>query len=139
MKELKEAVKTEKQQSKKDRSWISERAFRLLREKVKALRNNDQDLIRNKGREVRRSLRQDRRERIRKVSVEIEQKLEKEDIIGAFDTLKHWYKKFLGIALKPLEEDLEKTRETYSKLFEADDLETKLPFDFEYSGNAVED
>ena len=139
MKELKEAVKTEKQQSKKDRSWISERTFKLLREKVKALRNNDQDLIRDKGREVRRSLRQDRRERIRKVSAEIEQKLEKEDIIGAFDTLKHWYKKFSGIALKPLEEDLEKTRETYSKLFEADDLETKLPFDFEYSGNAVED
>ena len=45
----------------------------------------------------------------------------------------------MGIALKPMEEDLKKTRETYSKLFEADGLETKLPFNFEYNRNEVED
>ena len=64
------------------------------------------------------------------MSVEIEEKLEKKDVIGAFAVLKHWYRKFTGTSLKSSPGELGETRESYVKLFSADNLEDKLPFDF---------
>ena len=63
----------------------------------------------------------------------------KGDIVGAFGILQHWYQKFTGRALKPCRDDMEKTRQTYEKLFTDDGLSNDLPFDFEYNGDLVED
>ena len=41
--------------------------------------------------------------------------------------------------MKHKEGDLEKTRQTYKKLFKADDFEKTLPFDFDYDGDKVDD
>ena len=98
-------------------SWISEDTFRLVRLKSRALRTNDSEEVNRLGKELRRSLRKDRRNRVWKVSVTIEEKLKANDIIGAFDILKHWYKKFTGKALKPSPIDLEDTRKIYENLF----------------------
>ena len=88
----------------------------------------------------RRKLRQDRRKRIEKVSIEIENKLNNKDIIGAFNILRCWYTKFTGPAVKPAEMDINGTQETYLKLFTKGDLNEDDPlFDFDYDGDEVED
>ena len=65
--------------------------------------------------------------------------MEKKDIIGAFNILKHWYSKFSGRATIPTEEDIGKVRETYVKLFTKDNLTDELPFNFKYDGKRVND
>lgn len=47
----------------------------------------------------------------------------------------------MGRTLKPCQVDLEKTRETYVKLFTDDGLSDELPFDFDfdYEGDSVHD
>ena len=74
-----------------------------------------------------------------KVSREIEQRMDKNDIIGAFQMLQHWYRKFTGRALRPSKADLEKTRQTYAELFADDRLSEEIPFEFEYEGEPVND
>ena len=61
--------------------------FELLCMKSKALRLNKADEARILGRELRQNICKDRRERIWKVSVHIEECLEDGDIIGAFNVL----------------------------------------------------
>ena len=116
----------------KDRSWILKDTFLLLTQKARALRANKSDEVHEIGKALRRSLRRDRRDRIWKVSTAIEEKLQEKDIVGAFDIIKHWYKKFTGKAMKPSEVDLANTRENYVKLFTSDGLSDELPFEFEY-------
>ena len=90
------------------------------------------------GKELRRSLRRDRRRRVDKAGCEIEERLEKKDIVGAFNILKHWYKKFTGKAVKPTCEDIDATRQTYVELFkESREMEDELPFEFNYKGEKV--
>ena len=137
IKELQDALVEEKR-DKKDRSWISENSFSLLRKKATALRRGA-PATKDIGRELRRSLRQDRRKRIQRTAEEIEAKLADGDIIEAFAILRHWYRKFTGRALKPCHADLERTRETYVQLFTDDDLSDEQPLDFEYEGNEVKD
>ena len=90
--------------------------------------------MRKIGKELRRSIRRDRRERIRRVSVGIENRLKEGDVIGAFATLRHLYRKFTGRALKPSEPEMEKTREMYVDLFKSDNLSDEVPYDFDYEG-----
>ena len=93
-----------------DRSWISEGTFALLARKAKVLLMGNSEEIQTVGRELRRSLRRDRKRRIEKVSAEIEEKIKGKDIIGAFDVLKYWYRKFSGRTLKPSHFEMDKTR-----------------------------
>jgi hypothetical protein len=91
------------------------------------------------GKAVRRQLRRDRKERIRKVSVEVEEKLENHDVIGAYALLHPWYKPFDGKASKPSVETLEKIRLNYATLFTKEDREGELPFEFQYHGREIDD
>ena len=94
-----------------------------MHKKNKALRINRSEEVQVLGKELRISLRRDRQRRVEKVSIEIEERLEKQDIIGAFDILKHWYQKFSGRAVKPTQSDLETTRKTYEDLFKKVEME----------------
>ena len=91
------------------------------------------------SKELRRSLRRDRRKRVWNVSKFIEERLDVGDVIGAFDVLKNWYKKFTGKNMKPSVGDLEDTRKVYEKLFKKDELTDDMPFDFDYDGPEVDD
>ena len=95
--------------------------------------------VQSLGKDLQRSLQKDRRERIRKTSTKIKQKLKRQDIIGAFEILKHWYRKFTGKALKPCPVDLKKTRETYKELFTKNEFSDVNPYDFHYEGEDVND
>ena len=75
--------------------------FNLLAAKAAALRGGRSRRVKTLGKDLRRSLRRDRRERIRKVSEEAEEKLEKGDIIGAYSLIRPWYTKFSGKAPIP--------------------------------------
>ena len=59
--------------------------------------------------------------------------------MGAFNWLKHWYRKFTEKALRPIPVELEKTREIYVKLFQKSTLEKKMPYDYNYDGRNVDD
>ena len=106
-------------------SWISKETFDLLDKKVKALRENDTEGTKIFGKEVRKSLRKDRRARINKVSEEVEMKLQDRDIIGAFEIIRKWYQKYSGITMEPLDEDLEKTRLNFKKLYASREKENE--------------
>ena len=84
-------------------------------------------------------MRQDCRQRITKTSEEIESRLDKGDIIGAFGILRHWYRKFTGRTIKPCCDDLEQKRKTYATLFTDDGMTNEIPLDFEYNGEMVKD
>ena len=61
-------------------------------------------------------MRKDRRRRIEKASEEVEERLEEIDIIGAFNILRNWYKKFTGKAMKPSTDEIEKIRIIFKDL-----------------------
>ena len=137
--DLKEALETPKVVEKEERSWISARSFELLHRKAQALRRGNAEEVHDIGRELRCSIRKDRRQRVEKVSREIEQRMDENDVIGAFQMLQHWYRKFTGRALRPSKADLEKTRQTYAELFADDKLSEEIPFEFAYEGEPVND
>ena len=140
LKELQEAKSIAPTLSPEIKSWISEDAYRLARLKNRALKSNNQDEVSKIGAALRRSIRQDRRRRIWKVSMFIEERLLAGDVVGAFDVLKHWYKKHTGKTLKPSIVELETTRKVYIELFTKDEnLSNELPFEFEYDGEVVDD
>ena len=103
------------------------------------MRLSDSEGVIRLGKQLRRSLRRDRRNRIWKVSESIEEKIQVDDIIGAFDILKYWYKKFTGKVLKPSPTDLEATRKVRENLFTKEDMSDECPFDFEYNREPVDD
>ena len=139
LKEIHETIRKPDPTEPIDNSWISKETFNLLRQKTKALKSNISDALLKLGKDVRRSLRRDRRNRLWKVSTTIENCLNAGDIIGAFDVLKNWYKKYTGKSLKPPTIDLENTRKKYEELFTKDhDLPEELP-DFEYNGDPIDD
>ena len=120
-------------------SWISERTFDLVRKKSRALRKGDAEEIKRLGKELRCSLRQDRRKRVWDVSIFIEERIGVGDIIGAFDVLKNWYRKFTGKALRPLPIKIESTRKVHETLFTSEGLDETCPYDFQYDGRMVDD
>ena len=139
LEEVHAALEIGKSPESKDRSWISDDSFNLLARKTTALRRGESELVKSLGKELRRSLRKDRRRRIEKASEEVEERLEEMDIIGAFNILRNWYKKFTGKAMKPSTDEIEKTRIIFKDLFKSDEREDVLPFDVEYEGGEVND
>ena len=107
--------------------------------KTAALQNNQSDMVHSLGKAVKRQLRRDCKERICKVSVDIEEKLESNDVIGACALLRPWYKSFDGKTSKLFIEKLEKIRQNYANLFAKEDRDGGLPFSFQYSGREVDD
>ena len=100
-----------------DKSWISNTTFQSMREKTRALREGQSEETKRLGKEVRRNLRKDRRKRIGNVADQIESCMKKKDIIGAYDRLRHWYRKFTGRAPKPSVVKLDETKAVYNRLF----------------------
>ena len=70
---------------------------------------------------------------------QIEALLEGGDIIGAFENLRSWYRKFTGRPLKPSEVRLNETKVVYDKLFTCDNLTIPFTYDFPYEGEEVDD
>ena len=139
LKEICEEIDRQPAPAGRDRSWISTHSFRLMTEKARALRQHDSDSVERLGQELRRSIRKDRRDRVWKVSEFVESSLQDGDIIGAYEVLRHWYKKFTGKALKPTQVDLETTRESFVELFHKEALPNTNPYEFPYDGEAIED
>ena len=119
--------------------WLSDVTKRLLSAKAAALRANQPTRAQELGRALRRNIRADRREWIRKVSVEVETRLEANDVIGAYALLRPWYRPFSGRAPVPSKEALATTQEAYVALFTADVIDAGLPFEFDYEGGPVND
>ena len=114
----KEERKNMKQIPQQDKSWISERTFIAMRKKTDARKKRKDEETKRLGKEVRRSLRKDRRNRVARIADQIEERMEKKDIIGAYDILRHWYSKFTGKAPKTSVVKLTETKEIYDQLFQ---------------------
>ena len=136
---LQKSLDEGKTEEKVNCSWISKATFNLLKKKAKALRNGNTEDTKTLGKELQRSLRKDRRDQINKVSNLIENQLNEGNIIGAFEHLKHWYRKFTGKPLKPSCCKLEETKKVFEDLFKSDEFSDVNPYNFEYDGNEVKD
>jgi len=136
LKELHELSKGEraKPTPPQDKSWISDKTFESMRKKSAALKEGKSDEAQCLGKEVRRNLRRDRRQRIGKVADHIESHMKRKDIIGAYDTLCHWYRKFTGRAPKPSVVKLKETKKVYDHLFRKIQLPEGRELDFLYEG-----
>ena len=67
--------------------WISERTLKLGKEKAAAMKKGQEHLVRFISKEIRKNLRKDRKERIRKVAVEIEKRMKGNNVLGAYHIL----------------------------------------------------
>ena len=139
LRELKEAIPKQDPDKSKNRTWISEESFDLLSKKCKAVNGNRIEEAQGLRKQLRRSIRQDRRRRVENVANQIEALLEGGDIIGAFENLRSWYRKFTGRPLKPSEVRLNERKVVYDKLFTCDNLTIPFTYDFPYEGEEVDD
>ena len=135
----KEERKNMKQIPQQDKSWISERTFTIMRRKTDAKKKGKDEETKRLGKEVRRSLRKDRRNRVARIADQIEEHMEKKDIIGAYDILRHWYSKFTGKVPKPSAVKLTETKEIYDRLFQKVPLPDGEELEFPYDGPTVDD
>ena len=135
---IKESIDEDQKRKEKKKSWISEETYRILARKIKALRQNNLEKIKQLGKELRRSLRRDRRNRVNEVSTRIEEELRRNNVVEAYDILKGWYKKFLGRSKRPSSEDLASKREFYVNLFSKEENEREK-LKINYEGNEVDD
>ena len=87
--------------------------------------------VANLGRALRRSIRKDRRDWVHRISLEVEDRIQQDDVIGAYALLRLWYRLFTGRAPTPSQEVMENERGKYETLFRADTLPADLPFDFQ--------
>ena len=71
-------------------------------------------------------------------STRIEEELRKNNVVGAYDILRGWYKKFLGRSERPSPEDLASKREFYADLFSREETEREK-LEISYEGNEVDD
>ena len=141
LKELTELSKEERDKPTppQDKSWISDVTFQSMKKKSAALKEGKSDEVQRLGKEVRRNLRRDRRQRIGKVADHIENHMKRNDIIGAYDTLRHWYRKFTGRAPKPSVVKLNETKKVYDHLFWKVQLPEGGELDFLYEGPEIKD
>ena len=110
-----------------------------MSKKANARRERNSQLANDLSKQLKRSLRADRRRRIFDASIEIERDLRTGDIVGAYDKLRAWYKKFSGRSEKPTRVDMEKHTSTYRHLFTAGNMNSSLPFPIVYNGPEVPD
>ena len=135
---IKESIEEDQKGKEKKKSWISEETYGVLNRKIKALRQNDSEKIKQLGKELRRSLRKDRRNRVNEVSTKIEEELKRNNVVEAYDILQSWYKKFSGRSERPSLEDLASKREFYTNLFLKEETERET-LKINYEGNDVDD
>ena len=135
---IKESIEEDQKGREKKKSWISEETYGVLNRKVKALRQTDLEKIKQLGKELRRSLRKDRRNRVNEVSTKIEEELKRNNVVKAYDILRSWYKKFSGRSERPSLEDLASKREFYPNLFSKEETERET-LKINYEGNDVDD
>lgn len=100
----------------KDNSWISRNSFSLMSKKANARREHNSELANSLSKQLKNSLRADRRRRIFNTSIEIEHDLRTGDVIGAYGRLRAWYKFFSGRPEKPAKVDMEKHTSIYGYL-----------------------
>ena len=135
---IKESIEEGKMEKKEKKSWISEATFKILNRKVKVLHQNDLEAVKKIGKELRRNLRKDRRNRVNEISTQIEKQLKENNVTEAYGILQSWYKEFLGRSEKPSLEDLAVKREFYANLFLKVEIE-KETLEINYEGNDVDD
>lgn len=110
-----------------------------MSQKAKAKRTGNSLLVQSISKSLKKNLRADRRQRLYNTSVEIESDLNLGHIIGAYERLRSWYKKFTKGGEKLTRFDLETHRIKYQKVFTTDNLEQKLRFPIYYEGPFVPD
>ena len=69
------------------------------------------------SKEIRKNRRKDRRERILQTAKEVEARVQKGDSRGAYQILRHWYRKRTKRTEKACEHDLDEIKVTYKELF----------------------
>jgi hypothetical protein len=91
----------------RERSWISKRTWDLIDKRIKAVRwHRAETIIRDYSKEIRKSLRKDRRQRAYRVSRQIEQKITAGNIRGAYNLLHGWYRDRRSKPPRPTRQDL---------------------------------
>ena len=85
--------------------------------KANALRHNNSSKVKSIGKELRKSLQQDRQEKIWEVSSQIEARLAVKDVIGVYDLIRPWYRKYKGKPPVLSEENLENVKNVYEDCF----------------------
>ena len=110
--------KTEKRGPNGYLSWISERTWGFIDKKAGLRRNSkiEKKTLKRINRRIRCCLKTDRRRRTEQVGEEMEMKLERNDIRGAWSKFKYWYRN-CGKAYAPTHEDLEKITDEYEDLY----------------------
>ena len=93
LRSIMESISEEKKRRREKKSRILDKTYEMLSSKVKALRQNNSEQVKILNKELRRSLRKDRRNRVNKISEEIERNLEDNNIVEAYGILHCWYKK----------------------------------------------
>ena len=107
--------------------------------KASASKRNLPTKVKSLGKELRQNLRKDQRERIWKVLMKIEACLFRKDIIGTYELICPWYRKYNEYAPVPSEESLEDVRNTYQDLFANEHFEQDVVFDFKYWKTPIND
>ena len=105
----------------RDKSWISKETWRLIDLRANDRRNNRLAGIAlcEANRTIKKAIRRDKREYIRRTGEEAENCLANFDILGAYSIVRRWYRKTTGQPPKPTWEDLKSVKEKYAKLFTA--------------------
>jgi hypothetical protein len=104
----------------REKSWISRQTWKLIDKRVYAVRRQmSDDLIHDYGKEIRKSLRMDRRQRAYRISMQIEQKMTAGNMKGAYDLLRGWYRDCGGgKPPRPTRKDLDMIRRDFKALFQ---------------------
>jgi hypothetical protein len=101
------------------RSWISENAFRLMRMKAHARRFGLREQTAECGKQLNKSLDEDKKCRCGETAREVERLLGKKDVTGAFAMVQNWHRKQGPAVPKPTCHDEESTREEFEELHTA--------------------
>jgi exonuclease III len=121
LEELEELIEKPRHAEPRFKSWISEASWKLIDSKAEARRCGDATKAKRLARQLRKSLRADRKSRIEAVSTEIEALLKADRVEEAYGKLRGWYRDKPGHVPKPTIQDEEKTRLEYQSLFTAEE------------------
>lgn len=107
----------------REQSWISYETWRLVDQRAQGRREGTLS-----GREfriisspIRRSLQRDRKRRIIAAGVAIQAALDGNDLKGAWDLMKRWYRHASGRSQKPSRLDMQELERVYSTLYRAEE------------------
>ena len=99
-------------------AWISDRTWKLVDLRVERKRNGNisQAECRELHRQIQKSFKQDRQQRMIAAGESIETALNGDDLIGAWAIAKRWYRFATGPPPKPMSADLEAITAEYEEL-----------------------